>query len=113
MSEEVLKRVEELSKRLAAVEGRLATVEGRVPPPQHEHKFADLKGGGGVFCVDCGERYFRLDSFDDLLRRLKEHHEGSDFLSCPSCRPKFTSLVKELGYEVRDDGRRLEIRRRR
>ena len=112
MSEEVLKRVEEFSKRLAAIENRLTTVEGRVPP-QHEHKFAGLKDGAGVFCVGCGERYFRLDSFDDLLRRLKEHHEGSDFLSCPSCRPKFIGLVKELGYEVKDYGGRLEIRKRR
>ncbi|MEM2534083.1 MAG: hypothetical protein QXK12_08695 [Candidatus Nezhaarchaeales archaeon] len=103
MSEEVLKRLEELSKRLAALEGRV--------PPKHEHRFSDSKDGG-VFCVDCGERYYRLDSFDDVLKRLKAHHEG-DFLSCPSCRPKFIGLVKELGYEVKDYGGRLEIRKRR
>jgi len=106
LSEEVLKRLEDLARRLERL-------EGRVSPPQHEHKFGSLKDGSGVFCIDCGERYYRLDGFEDVLKRLREHHGEGDFLSCPSCRPKFLSLVKDLGYEVRDDGRRIEIRRKR
>lgn len=111
--EDAMKSVEE---RVAArVEKRfeelLKKVQGGTPP-KHEHRFADAKDGG-VFCVDCGERYYKVDDFEDILKRLRVHHGSPDFLSCPACRPKFTDFIKELGYEVKDDGRRLEIRRRR
>ena len=102
--------LEEILKRLEAIEKRLAST-----PSRHEHSLKlSAHNEKEAYCVDCGAKFYQYDGFDSLLEQLfKPHgHDGSDFLSCPSCRPKFIEKLKGAGYEVRDYGKDILIRRR-
>jgi hypothetical protein len=100
--------LEEILRRLEALEKRLG-------PSKHEHTLKPSQHENEVYCVDCGVRYVKYDGFDSALELLKRPHghDNKDFLSCPSCRPKFVDMLKGLGYEVRDYGKDLLIRRKR
>ena len=104
----LLRRFDELAKKLEDLERRLT-------PQRHVHQLQlSSSNENEAYCVDCGARFYRLDGFDSILDLLKRSHthDGRSFLECPACRPKFLNLLKDLGYEVRDYGREIRIRRR-
>lgn len=113
--EEIKKLINDFEKKLSeSIRESIAAALNLSAEKKHKHRFQESHNGKSIFCIDCGERYIRDNGFNTALEILKRPHTSNnvDFLSCPECRPRFLSLLKELGYEVKDYGKRIEIRKR-
>jgi len=106
--EDIKKELEALKQAISQLQAQLKQSSS---PQHHEHNIKHA--GDAYFCVDCGSKFIEINKFEDILNELKRSHNhfSGSFLDCPSCRPKFLQLLKDLGYQVQDKGKEIIIKK--
>jgi len=82
----------------------------------HVHEFVEFSPG--VYrCVKCGAYYVDAQNVDAVLKAFTaKHRHGNgehDIFTCPVCRPKLTSALSSIGYEIVEKDGEFIIRRKR
>jgi hypothetical protein len=82
----------------------------------HVHEFIEWQPG--VYkCVKCGAYYVDAQNIDGVLKAFTaKHRHGNgehDIFNCPVCKPKLTSALSSIGYEIVEKDGEYIIRRKR
>ena len=82
----------------------------------HVHEFVEWQPG--VFkCVKCGAYYVDAQNVDGVLKAFTARHRHGngehDIFTCPVCRPKLTSALGSIGYEIVEKDGEYIIRKKR
>jgi hypothetical protein len=82
----------------------------------HVHEFVEWQPG--IYkCVKCGAYYVDVQNVDGVLKAFTaKHRHGNgehDIFNCPVCKPKLSSALASIGYEIVEKDGEYIIRRKR
>ena len=82
----------------------------------HTHEFIEWQPG--IYkCVKCGAYYVDAQNVDGVLKAFTARHRHGngehDIFTCPVCRPKLTSALGSIGYEIVEKDGEYIIRKKR